>query len=135
MESTLCAFLKLPGAAILVQSRRVFRHVPNLLTGGRLVLAGVFFVLLSYYQYQGRGSGSPNLLNIAFIIYLVALFTDFLDGYLARKWKVEGAFGRVVEGMDVVKKIQASHTAATGEYSTETLAPPIRIQKAYRTAP
>jgi len=97
MESTLCAFLKLPGAAILVQSRRVFRHVPNLLTGGRLVLAGVFFVLLSYYQYQGRGSGSPNLLNIAFIIYLVALFTDFLDGYLARKWKVEGAFGRVVD--------------------------------------
>jgi len=27
----------------------------------------------------------------------VALFTDFLDGYLARRWKVEGAFGRVVD--------------------------------------
>jgi CDP-diacylglycerol--glycerol-3-phosphate 3-phosphatidyltransferase len=25
------------------------------------------------------------------------LFTDFLDGYLARKWKVEGAFGRLVD--------------------------------------
>jgi len=25
------------------------------------------------------------------------LVTDFLDGYLARRWKVEGAFGRVVD--------------------------------------
>jgi CDP-diacylglycerol--glycerol-3-phosphate 3-phosphatidyltransferase len=73
----------------------MFRHVPNALTGGRLILAAVFFVLLSYYQHEGRGD--PFLLNTAFAVYLVALFTDFLDGYLARKWKVEGAFGRVVD--------------------------------------
>jgi CDP-diacylglycerol--glycerol-3-phosphate 3-phosphatidyltransferase len=73
----------------------VFRQVPNLLTTGRLLLAGVFFALLGCYQYPDRGPLS--LLNVAFIIYLVALFTDFLDGYLARKWKVEGAFGRVVD--------------------------------------
>jgi CDP-diacylglycerol--glycerol-3-phosphate 3-phosphatidyltransferase len=73
----------------------MFRHVPNIITAGRLVLAAVFFVLLSYYQYEGRGG--PSLLNVAFIVYLVALFSDFLDGYLARKWKVEGAFGRVVD--------------------------------------
>lgn len=73
-------------------------HVPNLLTTGRLLLAGVFFALLGFYQYQGRGSyHSPNLLNVAFVIYCVALVTDFLDGYLARRWKVEGAFGRVVD--------------------------------------
>ena len=73
----------------------VFRHVPNLLTTGRLLLAGVFFTLLGFYQYEGRGS--PYLLNAAFIVYCVALVTDFLDGYLARRWKVEGAFGRVVD--------------------------------------
>ena len=73
----------------------MFRHVPNLLTTGRLLLAGVFFALLGFYQYEGRGS--PGLLNLAFIIYCVALVTDFLDGYLARRWKVEGAFGRVVD--------------------------------------
>src|SRR5437868_2227804 len=73
----------------------MFRHVPNALTGGRLVLAGVFFVMLAWYQYEGRGH--PWFLNTAFFIYCVALFTDFLDGYLARKWKVEGAFGRVVD--------------------------------------
>jgi phosphatidylglycerophosphate synthase len=72
-----------------------WRHVPNLLTGARLVLAAVFFTLLGVYQHEGRGD--PWLLNVAFMIYLVALVTDFLDGYLARKWHAEGAFGRVVD--------------------------------------
>ena len=78
----------------------MFRHVPNALTGVRLVLAMVFFVLLSFYQHEGRGDpliDDKNLLNIAFVVYVVALVTDFLDGYLARLWKVEGAFGRVVD--------------------------------------
>jgi CDP-diacylglycerol--glycerol-3-phosphate 3-phosphatidyltransferase len=76
----------------------MFRHVPNLITGSRLILAAVFFVMLSFYQYQGRGD-SPHhwLLHWAFIVYFIALITDFLDGYLARKWKIESAFGRVVD--------------------------------------
>ena len=73
----------------------MFRHVPNALTALRLLLAGVFFSLLGFYQFEGRGD--PWLLNIAFVIYVIALITDFLDGYLARRWKVEGAFGRVVD--------------------------------------
>ena len=73
----------------------MFRHVPNALTASRLVLAAVFFGILSFYQHEGRGD--PTLLNIAFVVYVVALITDGLDGYLARRWKVEGAFGRVVD--------------------------------------
>jgi CDP-diacylglycerol--glycerol-3-phosphate 3-phosphatidyltransferase len=73
----------------------MFRHVPNMLTGGRLLLALVFFTMLSWYQFEGRGD--PWLLNSAFLVYVIALVTDFLDGYLARLWKVEGAFGRVVD--------------------------------------
>lgn len=44
------------------------------------------------------------------------------------------AFGRVIGGMDIVKKIQASPTGTQGEYATETLAPPIKILKAYQAA-
>lgn len=74
------------------------QHVPNLLTGVRLILAAVFFIMLGYYQHDvSTWHGKVLWLNIAFIIYLIALFTDFLDGYLARKWKVESAFGRVVD--------------------------------------
>jgi len=45
------------------------------------------------------------------------------------------AFGRVVEGMDVIKKIQSAHTLPAGQrgaYGTETLDPAIKIIKAYR---
>jgi peptidyl-prolyl cis-trans isomerase A (cyclophilin A) len=45
------------------------------------------------------------------------------------------AFGRVVEGMDVVKKVQSAHTLPAGQrgaYGTETLDPPIKILKAYQ---
>jgi len=84
-------------ARLLTIAARVFRHVPNLLTGARLVLAIVFFALLSWYQFEGRGDQPKSLLHIAFLVYVVAMATDFLDGYLARKWKVEGAFGRVVD--------------------------------------
>jgi peptidyl-prolyl cis-trans isomerase A (cyclophilin A) len=41
-------------------------------------------------------------------------------------------FGRVVAGMDVVKKIHASPTGQRGAYGTESLEPPIKILKAYR---
>ena len=59
------------------------------------MLAVVFFALLSWYQYEGRGHSM--LLSAAFVVGLVAITTDYLDGYLARKWKAESRFGRVVD--------------------------------------
>ena len=41
-------------------------------------------------------------------------------------------FGRVIRGMEVVRAIQASPTGSQGPYGTESLAPPIKILKAYR---
>jgi CDP-diacylglycerol--glycerol-3-phosphate 3-phosphatidyltransferase len=73
----------------------MFRHLPNMLTGLRLVLAFVFFGMLSWYQYEGRGD--PTFLVIASTIYVIALVTDFLDGHLARKYNLETPFGRVVD--------------------------------------
>ncbi len=72
-----------------------YKQIPNLITTARLILAIVFFGILSWYQYQGRGHST--LLTIGFFICLVAVTTDYIDGYLARKWKVESGFGRVVD--------------------------------------
>ena len=73
----------------------MLKHIPNLLTGLRLVLAFVFFAMLSRYQYERLGD--LTFLNIALVLYVVALITDFFDGYLARKWNAEGAFGRITD--------------------------------------
>ncbi|MGA2265894.1 MAG: CDP-alcohol phosphatidyltransferase family protein [Phycisphaerae bacterium] len=68
-------------------------NIPNRLTVGRIVLAMAFFVLLGLYEHNtawGRW-----VLNAAFVIYIIAGITDVLDGWLARRLKVESAFGRI----------------------------------------
>jgi CDP-diacylglycerol--glycerol-3-phosphate 3-phosphatidyltransferase len=67
--------------------------VPNQLTVGRIVLAGAFFVFLGLYE-PGTAWGRW-MLNAALGIYLVAGVTDVLDGWLARRMRVESAFGRI----------------------------------------
>ena len=69
--------------------------MPNQLTVGRMVLAIGFFVLLGMYR-QGSECGRW-LLNAAFVLYIVAGITDVLDGYLARRWKLTSAFGRILD--------------------------------------
>ncbi|MBT6228471.1 MAG: CDP-alcohol phosphatidyltransferase family protein, partial [Candidatus Scalindua sp.] len=57
--------------------KSVIFNIPNRITLSRLFLAIVFFVFLTYRYF-----------NIAFVIFLVAAATDWLDGYLARKWEL-----------------------------------------------
>ena len=71
----------------------MYRQVPNLITVGRLGLTLVFFLLLNVHE----AGTFPRQMVVAFCVFIVAVLTDILDGYLARKWKVESAFGRVVD--------------------------------------
>jgi CDP-diacylglycerol--glycerol-3-phosphate 3-phosphatidyltransferase len=70
-------------------------NIPNQLTVGRVFLSIAFFVLLGCYM-PGSTAG-PWLLNAAFIIFVLAGITDFLDGYLARKLNQTSTFGRIVD--------------------------------------
>ena len=74
----------------------MYRHIPNLITVARLALTVVFFMLLNIHG-PGFGEAFQRQMWIAFICFLIAALTDVVDGYLARKWKVESAFGRVVD--------------------------------------
>ncbi|MDP2173231.1 MAG: CDP-diacylglycerol--glycerol-3-phosphate 3-phosphatidyltransferase [Candidatus Cloacimonadaceae bacterium] len=64
------------------------RGIPNALTLLRVLLIPVFL----YYTFSPQGS-----IAIALIIFAVASFTDFLDGYLARRMKVISNFGKLMD--------------------------------------
>lgn len=72
----------------------MYRHLPNSLTILRLLLAAVFFVVLNQYRYP---NGASWTLWTAVVVFALAAFTDWLDGFLARKWDVETTFGRIMD--------------------------------------
>jgi CDP-diacylglycerol--glycerol-3-phosphate 3-phosphatidyltransferase len=71
----------------------MYRHIPNLITLSRLVLTVLFFWILN----DNDSLTFQRQMWTAFVVFVVAALTDILDGYLARKWKVESPFGRVVD--------------------------------------
>ena len=71
-------------------------HTPNAFVWLRLVLAGIFFALLS--RWDPESSSRPDsMLLIAAGLFVVAALTDAADGYLARKWNAITRFGRVMD--------------------------------------
>jgi CDP-diacylglycerol--glycerol-3-phosphate 3-phosphatidyltransferase len=70
------------------------RNLPNIITMARLVMAGGFFLVLNSYRYP---AGPQWVLLLAIVIFILAAATDWLDGYLARKWQVESTFGRIMD--------------------------------------
>ena len=83
-------------------------NLPNTITLLRLVLTAGVFVCLEFAPHRETlyrpyelwtvvtGASEP-LVWTAFVFFLIAAFTDFLDGYLARKWNLVTAFGRVAD--------------------------------------
>src|SRR5436309_14887756 len=65
------------------------KQLPNALTIGRLVLLPVYVVLIAICD---GGRSWP-----AAIVFGVAGITDQVDGFLARRWQVESAFGKIAD--------------------------------------
>ena len=63
--------------------------IPNILTIGRIILVPIF--VITFYL--------PGVLGdlIPFFIFLLASFTDFLDGLLARLYKEESRLGELLD--------------------------------------
>lgn len=70
-------------------------HLPNQLTVARLVLSVIFFVVLALETHGTFPRQSA--LNVAFVLFVCAVITDFLDGYLARRWELTSTFGRIAD--------------------------------------
>ena len=65
-------------------------NTPNKLTVLRFILVP-FFLAAAYYEKQ------QSVMIISTIIFAVASFTDFLDGYLARKHNLVTDFGKFMD--------------------------------------
>jgi CDP-diacylglycerol--glycerol-3-phosphate 3-phosphatidyltransferase len=65
------------------------RQLPNVLTVLRFAAIPLFVVLLARDQ---DGPSWP-----AGIVFALAAITDQVDGWLARRWRVESAFGKVAD--------------------------------------
>ncbi len=73
---------------------RTTLNLANQITLARLVLAVVFFALLSRYS---QADPNPRLLAAAIAVFAVAAITDFIDGYVARKYGLVTALGRILD--------------------------------------
>ena len=71
-------------------------NLPNKLTLLRVILVPVFMVFAAFGRI-GTSDYNPTAQLVAGIIFAVASFTDFLDGYLARKWKMVTDFGKFAD--------------------------------------
>lgn len=60
----------------------------------RLGLSIVFFALLGQYEHRAPQTW---MLDAAWILFVVAAGTDFLDGYVARKYKLVTPLGRILD--------------------------------------
>jgi len=62
-------------------------NIPNLITLSRLVLTFVVLILITFQRYWIATT----------CLFVVAVATDFLDGYLARKWNQVTTLGRIMD--------------------------------------
>lgn len=65
-------------------------NIPNLLTLGRLLVIPLFLLLTSVPD-------NKVVHVLAAIVFALASLTDYLDGYLARKWQVVTNFGKFAD--------------------------------------
>ncbi|MCA8961099.1 MAG: CDP-diacylglycerol--glycerol-3-phosphate 3-phosphatidyltransferase [Planctomycetes bacterium] len=71
-------------------------NLPNKITIARLVIAVLLFVLFSLQIHWEVGDRSV-VLNLAAIVFSICVATDWLDGYLARRWGMVTTFGRIAD--------------------------------------
>lgn len=69
--------------------------LPNVLTIGRIILipfivAGIILLGDENHNLLGRST-------VLISLFIIAALTDFLDGFLARRWNVVSDFGRMID--------------------------------------
>lgn len=77
-----------------------FKNIPNILSISRFVLTIVLIILMGINFSYNPIIGNTNFTMIDLvccIIFIVASFTDFLDGKIARKYHLVSNFGKFID--------------------------------------
>lgn len=69
--------------------RSLVKQIPNILTTIRVPVS----IACAYFTFQS----DYKSLIIAFVLFSIATATDYFDGYLARLWKIESNFGKLLD--------------------------------------
>ncbi|MDC0880475.1 CDP-diacylglycerol--glycerol-3-phosphate 3-phosphatidyltransferase [Hellea sp.] len=72
----------------------IFSRIPNILTVSRILLIPIIITGLIGFRFGFDGLSNKTLI---YFCLLYAFISDFLDGYLARRWKLESGFGRMID--------------------------------------
>jgi CDP-diacylglycerol--glycerol-3-phosphate 3-phosphatidyltransferase len=76
---------------IVISDPKMFTNLPNLITLSRIPLLLLTVTLLFFESRWGA--------TVAVFIYALASLTDWLDGYIARKWRLESTFGAFMDAL------------------------------------
>ena len=63
----------------------------------KITLARVFMIPIFLLVYMLMPFGQTISLWVALVIFSIAAITDAIDGYVARQWKLESNFGRLMD--------------------------------------
>ena len=76
--------------------RAEFMNLPNYISMGRVAAVPLIIVSMMFIRSDVTDGDAWNKLwsSIAAIIYGLASFSDMVDGFLARRYKLESAFGK-----------------------------------------
>ena len=89
-------------------------NLPNKLTMMRVVLVPVFMIFAALSHY-GTADFNAAFMLTAGIVFAVASFTDFLDGYLARRLNQVTTFGKLIDPLADKIAVSAAFIYLTGE--------------------
>lgn len=70
-------------------------NLPNLITVFRFLLAIVFYLVMAEYAKAPEIHSNGRVAGL--IIFIVASISDFIDGYIARKWNLITRWGAIMD--------------------------------------
>lgn len=94
-------------------------RLPDWLTYARCLAVPV--LALVFHDVLGVGARASRRLTA--LVFASASFTDFLDGYLARRWRVSTAFGAFLDPVADKLAVSTALVMLTGRYGAVLAAP------------